>query len=360
MDASEGPRAQSTRAFARNFSKLTDLADRAVGRAALHRRGRARTDRHGHEPRPPRRGDRRARRDLHPAGRARPAGKFARNALTKGPTPVPGEHDGLHRRGQIVEAVHDDRQPGRVEAVAEIAEQQADAKTPRRRRTSHIADAAPSTPATTAGWRRARRETIPTSRGRESRARKIPPRSGAATQNAITSSHSAPSARADFSTSPMKPGRDLAPERARQQIPALDQNASATAPMRKLLPGRPAQREVIGKRRARQADRDPERGSTAGNPMITESEIVRPPPTTWIAAAMSIGPSCRSTNQTTTAIWPTNIAPKMNRPHSAVPQNFQMRGGAGRGRSSGRIADRGSINWLSCRLASRRTARIRP
>src|SRR3981081_4835912 len=26
MDASEGPRAQSTRAFARNFSKLTDLA----------------------------------------------------------------------------------------------------------------------------------------------------------------------------------------------------------------------------------------------------------------------------------------------------------------------------------------------
>ena len=29
--------------------------------------------------------------------------------------------------------------------------------------------------------------------------------------------------------------------------------------------------------------------STAGSPMITESEIVRPPPTTWIAEAMSIG-----------------------------------------------------------------------
>ena len=61
--------------------------------------------------------------------------------------------------------------------------------------------------------------------------------------------------------------------------------------------------------------------------MITESEIVRPPPTTWIAAAISIGPSRRNTNQATTAICPTNIAAKMNRPHSAVPQNFQIRGG---------------------------------
>ena len=77
MDASEGPRAQSTRAFARNFSRLTDARHRAVGRAALHRRGRTRTDRHGHEPRPARRGDRRTCRDLHPAGRARPAGETA-------------------------------------------------------------------------------------------------------------------------------------------------------------------------------------------------------------------------------------------------------------------------------------------
>ena len=61
--------------------------------------------------------------------------------------------------------------------------------------------------------------------------------------------------------------------------------------------------------------------------MITESEIVSPPPTTWIAAAMSIGPSRRNTNQATTAIWPANIAAKTNSPHSAVPQNFQIRGG---------------------------------
>src|SRR5437762_3427725 len=67
--------------------------------------------------------------------------------------------------------------------------------------------------------------------------------------------------------------------------------------------------------------------STAGRPMITESEIVRPPPTTCVAAARSIGPSRCKTNQATTAICPTNIAAKMNRPHRAVPQNFQIRGG---------------------------------
>src|SRR3981081_1204953 len=42
MDASEGPRAQSTRAFARNFSRLTDLAialwDEGLSTAALERR----------------------------------------------------------------------------------------------------------------------------------------------------------------------------------------------------------------------------------------------------------------------------------------------------------------------------------
>ncbi|MEA2861552.1 MAG: putative pre6S rRNA nuclease [Methylobacteriaceae bacterium] len=41
MDASEGPRAQSTRAFARNFSKLTDLAialwDERLSTAAVER-----------------------------------------------------------------------------------------------------------------------------------------------------------------------------------------------------------------------------------------------------------------------------------------------------------------------------------
>ena len=75
MDASEGPRAQSTRAFARNFSQLTDLAialwDERLSTVAVEREligmdmSRARRAE----------GDRRTRRDLHPAGRARPAGE---------------------------------------------------------------------------------------------------------------------------------------------------------------------------------------------------------------------------------------------------------------------------------------------
>ena len=78
--AREGPRAQSTRAFARNFAKLTALPiglwDERLSTAAVERdliaadvsRAQAR------------RGDRPARRDLHPARRARPARAAARRA----------------------------------------------------------------------------------------------------------------------------------------------------------------------------------------------------------------------------------------------------------------------------------------
>ena len=73
MDGSEGPRAQSTRAFARNFAQLTELAialwDERLSTAAVERELIG----HGRQPRQARRGDRPARRDLHPAGRARPA-----------------------------------------------------------------------------------------------------------------------------------------------------------------------------------------------------------------------------------------------------------------------------------------------
>src|ERR1700746_1688196 len=71
MDGSEGPRAQSTRAFARNLARRTHLppppADRALGRAALDRGGRARTHRRQREPRQARGRHRPARRRLHPA-----------------------------------------------------------------------------------------------------------------------------------------------------------------------------------------------------------------------------------------------------------------------------------------------------
>src|SRR5438067_1726600 len=39
-----------------------------------------------------------------------------------------GQPEGLNRRGQIIDAVQDDRQPGRIGAVAEIAQQHADRK----------------------------------------------------------------------------------------------------------------------------------------------------------------------------------------------------------------------------------------
>src|SRR3954467_8583016 len=51
-----------------------------------------------------------------------------------------------------------------------------------------------------------------------------------------------------------------------------------------------------------------------------------------------------------TATWPRNIAAKMKRPHSVVPQNFQTRGGrsgiAG-GTATALAGVTGSIRWLS-------------
>ena len=63
--------------------------------------------------------------------------------------------------------------------------------------------------------------------------------------------------------------------------------------------------------------------------MITESGTAIPPAAAWINAALSIGPSLRTTIHAMTATWPANIAAKMNRPHRVVPQNFQIRGGRG-------------------------------
>ena len=50
MDGSEGPRAQSTRAFARNLARLTELPIALLGRAAVHRRRGARPDRRRRQP----------------------------------------------------------------------------------------------------------------------------------------------------------------------------------------------------------------------------------------------------------------------------------------------------------------------
>ena len=68
-------RARRRRAPLRATSRTDRAADRVVGRAALDRRGRARADRSRCQPRQAQGGDRPARRRLHPAGRARPAGE---------------------------------------------------------------------------------------------------------------------------------------------------------------------------------------------------------------------------------------------------------------------------------------------
>ena len=74
MDGSEGPRAQSTRAFARNLAKLTELPialwDERLSTAAVERELIAADASRSQA----RRRHRPARRRLHPAGRARSAG----------------------------------------------------------------------------------------------------------------------------------------------------------------------------------------------------------------------------------------------------------------------------------------------
>ena len=90
MDGSEGPRAQSTRAFARNLARLTELPiafwDERLSTAAVERDLIA-ADVSRSEAR---RGDRPARRGLHPAGRARPAGAARPRTVTRDPeTTIP-------------------------------------------------------------------------------------------------------------------------------------------------------------------------------------------------------------------------------------------------------------------------------
>jgi hypothetical protein len=69
MDGSEGPRCQSSRAYARNRRRRAGLAGAAVGRTLVHRQRRTRPDRSGHEPGQARDPDRFGRRCGDPARR---------------------------------------------------------------------------------------------------------------------------------------------------------------------------------------------------------------------------------------------------------------------------------------------------
>src|SRR6267378_3974829 len=197
--------------------------------------------------------------------------------------PVPGEPHGLQRRGEVIEAVQNGGQPGRIAAIAEIAEQQSDRK--------HFAEEEPVI---------LQMQRRPHQRRQQ-----------------------------DGAGGPEKRFRPAAVEKAAREQFLRDRGRDAECDHQQ-------PQRAIGARRFQHLRHESGRDQrvaiqraarTAGSPIITESEIVRPPPTTWIAAAISIGPSCRKTNQATTASCPTDKTAKMKRPHSAVPQNFQIRGG---------------------------------
>src|SRR5260370_34941376 len=69
---------------------------------------------------------------------------------------------------------------------------------------------------------------------------------GAATEKAITKSHNAPSARADFNTSPMNPGSTSRPVARDTKSQPITRTNSATTPIKRPLHG--------GKRTARKSE----------------------------------------------------------------------------------------------------------
>src|SRR5215510_10360846 len=74
--------------------------------------------------------------------------------------------------------------------------------------------------------------------------------------------------------------------------------------------------------------------NTAGNPATTDSEIANPLEAICLSWSKSNSPGppitlgAASKKRITTPIWPMTIAANTTTPQSAVPQNFQTRGGA--------------------------------
>src|SRR5947209_953425 len=72
--------------------------------------------------------------------------------------------------------------------------------------------------------------------------------------------------------------------------------------------------------------------TTAGSPIITDSEITVPLPATVLIEPKSKGGPLATKNPATSRNCPANIAANISAPHSVVPQNFQIFGaGAGNG-----------------------------
>src|SRR3954454_23495682 len=101
---------------------------------------------------------------------------------------------------------------------------------------------------------------------------------GAATQTASNSSHSAPSACADFRTSPMKPGAISRPIARDSRSQPVTSTTRVPRPSAKFFHEvqRSARYSANGVREKRVAIQHA--AATAGNPMMTESEIVSPEP----------------------------------------------------------------------------------
>src|ERR1041385_3045834 len=169
---------------------------------------------------------------------------------------------------------------------------------------------------------------------------------GAAIENAITKSHSAPSAWADFKTSTMKPGATSRPIARDTTSQPTTSTASATMPLARLLhevrrSARYSANRVPDSRVASQST-----ANTAGRPIITDSESTVPLPATVLIEARSKGGPLRTRKHATSANCPANIAAKISAPHNAVPQSFQTfcegasgNGTAGAGLSSELIND---------------------
>src|SRR5258707_340028 len=93
--------------------------------------------------------------------------------------------------------------------------------------------------------------------------------------------------------------------------------------------------------------------STAGSPIMTDSEITVPALATALIEATSNGGPLVRKKATTNANCPANIAANSSNPHRLVPQNFQTRGGrcapgygagvADAAELSGKLIDRLSI-----------------
>ena len=165
--------------------------------------------------------------DLHLAGRA--SNKPARNSAlaswfrllsVRGWSAVPARQpDGLHDRRKIVQAMQHDGQPDRAGCDSADSRTTRRARTLRRRRTSHIADAARSRPPTTGRSRRGPQSGLrPAAIEKAAREQLFRDRRGDA--EGEDQSHSTPSARADFRTSTMKLGVDFAPGRLATSAPS--------------------------------------------------------------------------------------------------------------------------------------------